>query len=91
VIERAVIYTQGNVLNVVDVFEQSKDQPASSDAMKSLEQVEREYIVHILEHTAWRIEGPRGAAKLLGLNPSTLRTRMIKLGIHKDNSKVNSH
>jgi PAS domain S-box-containing protein len=91
VIERAVIYTQGNVLNVVDVFE-TRDQPASSDALKSLEQVEREYIVHVLEHTSWRIEGARGAAKLLGLNPSTLRTRMIKLGIHKNNnSKVNSH
>ena len=91
VIERAVIYTQGNVLNVVDVFEQSKDQPASSEGMKSLEEVEREYIVHILEHTSWRIEGPRGAAKLLGMNPSTLRTRMIKLGIHKNTAKVNSH
>jgi DNA-binding NtrC family response regulator len=83
VIERAVIYTQGNVLNVVDVFEQTKE-PMSA-AMRSLEQVEREYIMHILEHTSWRIEGPRGAAKLLGLNPSTLRTRMIKLGIHKNN------
>ncbi len=89
VIERAVIYTQGNVLNVVDVFEQAKEQSQLS-AMKSLEQVEREYIMHILEHTSWRIEGPRGAAKLLGLNPSTLRTRMNKLGIHKQPT-ANSH
>jgi PAS domain S-box-containing protein len=93
VIERAVIYTQGSVLNVVDIFEQTKDLTPSATALKSLEEVEREYIIHILEHTSWRIEGPRGAAKLLGMNPSTLRTRMIKLGIHKDNnnSKVNSH
>ena len=91
VIERGVIYTQGSVLNVVDVFEQAKDQAPSSTTLKSLEEVEREYIVHILEHTSWRIEGPRGAAKLLGMNPSTLRTRMIKLGIHKNDSKVNSH
>jgi PAS domain S-box-containing protein len=89
VIERAVIYTQGSVLNVVDIFEQAREQ-ASETTLKSLEEVEREYIVHILEHTSWRIEGPRGAAKLLGMNPSTLRTRMIKLGINKNNSKVNS-
>ncbi len=91
VIERAVIYTQGDVLGVVDVFEQAKDQVPLSTSLKSLEEVEREYIIHILEHTSWRIEGPQGAAKLLGMNPSTLRTRMIKLGIHKNNSKVNNH
>jgi PAS domain S-box-containing protein len=92
VIERAVVYTQGNVLNVVDVFEQTKDHPSSTATLKSLEEVERDYILHILEHTSWRIEGPRGAAKLLGMHPSTLRTRMNKLGIHKNNnSAVNSH
>jgi DNA-binding NtrC family response regulator len=79
IIERAVIYTQGSVLNVVDVFETAKE----SLDLKSLEHVERDYIVQILEHTRWRIEGPNGAARLLGLNPSTLRTRMLKLGIHK--------
>jgi PAS domain S-box-containing protein len=91
VIERAVIYTQGDVLSVGDVFEQTRDQPQSSTTLKSLEEVEREYILHVLEHTSWRIEGPRGAAKLLGMNPSTLRTRMIKLGIHKNNSNANGH
>jgi len=91
VIERATIYTQGTVLNLVDVFEQPRETATDSLAMKSLEEVEREYIMHILEHTSWRIEGPRGAAKLLGMNPSTLRTRMIKLGIHKNNSNVNGH
>ena len=83
VIERAVIYAHGDVLSLVDIFEQPKDQTPSPTNLKSLEQVEREYILHILEHTSWRIEGPHGAAKLLGLNPSTLRTRMIKLGISK--------
>ncbi|HKP36499.1 MAG TPA: ABC transporter substrate binding protein [Pyrinomonadaceae bacterium] len=81
VIERAVIYTQGDVLHVVDLSESAREQAPT--AIKSLEQIEREYILYILEQTGWRIEGPRGAAKLLGLNPSTLRTRMIKLGIHK--------
>jgi PAS domain S-box-containing protein len=90
VIERAVIYTQGNLLSVGDVFEPAKDQATAPTTLKSLEDVEREYILHVLEHTSWRIEGPRGAAILLGLNPSTLRTRMIKLGIHKNNSHTNS-
>ncbi len=82
VVERAVIYTQGEVLHVVDLSESARKQAPT--VIKSLEQIEREYIIHVLELTGWRIEGPRGVAKLLGLNPSTLRTRMIKLGIHKD-------
>jgi DNA-binding NtrC family response regulator len=84
VIERAVIYTAGTALHVVDVFEPAREQPETE--VKRLEEVEREYIVNILTHTGWRIEGPNGAAKLLGLNPSTLRTRMLKLGIHKKNA-----
>jgi PAS domain S-box-containing protein len=81
VIERAVIHTQGNVLHLVDHFEAAPQ--GSSAAAKSLEEVEREYIIRTLENTGWRIEGPHGAARTLGLNPSTLRTRMVKLGIHK--------
>lgn len=81
VIERAVIHTQGPVLQSVDRFEQIPEETTSSP--KSLEDVEREYIIRTLENTGWRIEGPFGAAKILGLNPSTLRTRMLKLGIQR--------
>jgi DNA-binding protein Fis len=35
----------------------------------------------VLQQTGWRIEGKNGAALLLGLNPSTLRARMRKIGI----------
>jgi PAS domain S-box-containing protein len=81
VIERAVIHTQGSVLNLADRFDQTpEEQPSQS---KSLEEVEREHIIRTLEQTGWRIEGPYGAAKILGLNPSTLRTRMAKLQIQK--------
>jgi formate hydrogenlyase transcriptional activator len=48
-----------------------------------LEIVEREYILKILQQTNWLITGPRGAANILGLNPSTLRNRMKKLGISR--------
>ena len=80
VIERAVIHTKGSVLQVVDQFEQA---PHETVPTQTLEEVEREYIIRTLENTGWRVEGPVGAAKILGLNPSTLRTRMIKLGIQR--------
>ena len=80
-IERAVIHAKGNVLHSIDRFEEVSEEPPSS--AKTLEEVEREYIVRTLENTGWRIEGPHGAANILGLNPSTLRTRMVKLGIQR--------
>ncbi len=49
----------------------------------SLDEVGRNYILQILQQTGWRVEGPRGAARILGLNPSTLRSRMLKLGIRR--------
>jgi formate hydrogenlyase transcriptional activator len=49
----------------------------------SLDEVGKNYILRILEQTGWRVEGPKGAAKILGLNPSTLRSRMLKLGIRR--------
>jgi hypothetical protein len=41
------------------------------------------HITKVLEQTEWRIEGPKGAALILGLHPSTARSRMLKLGIRK--------
>ena len=82
VIERAVIHTQASVLQVVDRFEMAAE-PAPT---QTLEEVERDYILRTLENTGWRIEGKYGAARILGLNPSTLRTRMLKLGIQRRNS-----
>ena len=49
----------------------------------SLEEVERRHIEAVLEQTHWMIEGERGAARILNLNPSTLRSRMQKLGIKR--------
>ncbi len=80
VVERAVINTQGAVLRIADTFEQFQEQLSRP---MSLEEMEREYIIRILENTGWRVEGQYGAARILGLNPSTLRARMIRLGIHR--------
>jgi PAS domain S-box-containing protein len=49
----------------------------------SLDDVERRHIESVLNQTNWMIEGERGAARILDLNPSTLRSRMQKLGIKR--------
>jgi len=82
VIERGVINAQGQILHIADQFSEVKP-AATTDMTQTLEDVEREHITQTLDQTGWRIEGPSGAAKVLGLNPSTLRTRMVKLGIQK--------
>jgi formate hydrogenlyase transcriptional activator len=54
--------------------------PAGADALVD---VERRHIIEILRRTNWRIEGPSGAAKALGLKSSTLRSRIKKLAIRR--------
>jgi transcriptional regulator with GAF, ATPase, and Fis domain len=55
----------------------------AQDAIVTLEEGERIHIRQALAATAGRIHGADGAAALLGINPSTLRSRMKKLGITK--------
>lgn len=86
VIERAVINARGPVLEVPDDLS-TMQAKALAASVKTLEEIERDYIMRVLEDLRWRIDGPRGAARVLGLNPSTLRTRMAKLGIHKPNAR----
>jgi chemotaxis protein methyltransferase CheR len=81
VIERAVINTSGPKLRLVD--ELRKPHKDFKTTPRSLEDMERDHIVRVLDETKWRIDGPTGAALILGLNPSTLRSRMQKLGIQK--------
>ena len=79
IIERATILSSGPALHV--------ELPASSDQTVStgmtLEAVERQHITAVLEEVRWRIRGEGGAAQRLGLNPSTLESRMQKLGIKR--------
>jgi transcriptional regulator with GAF, ATPase, and Fis domain len=53
----------------------------SPESVPTLEQFERTRILEVLHQTNWRIEGPKGAAVILGLHPNTLRSRMNKLAI----------
>jgi formate hydrogenlyase transcriptional activator len=81
VIERAAILCSGPVLHLTDKLDIAP--PLSSSTAKTLEETERNQILKILSDTRWRIEGNNGAAEILGLNPSTLRARMHKLGIRR--------
>jgi formate hydrogenlyase transcriptional activator len=79
IIERAVILCPGPVLQLADKLEISS--PPLSSTMRTLEETERNQVLKILSDTRWRIEGKDGAAAILGLHPSTLRSRMHKLGM----------
>ena len=77
VIEQSMIITTGTTLNVQlpGTQEQRENQAVL------LKDVERNYILKILKQSGWRIRGKEGAAELLGLKPTTLDSRMKKLGI----------
>ncbi len=79
VIERAVILNQGSVLRI-HVPEQPSDTVHPPD---TLDDLERNHIIKILDKTGWRVSGDRGAARILNINPKTLESRMKKLGIKR--------
>ncbi len=84
IIERASILSTGNALHVSEnLFDSSNNIDTPNKTSPKLEDVERDHIINILNSTSWQIHGESGAAKVLGMNPSTLRTRMAKLGIKK--------
>jgi transcriptional regulator with GAF, ATPase, and Fis domain len=85
VIERAVIITEGPVLQIFDTFQPLKASDAiePEPSLKDMAAMEREHILRVLRETNWIIGGPRGAASILNIHPSTLRFRIKKLGIRR--------
>jgi PAS domain S-box-containing protein len=81
VLERAVLNSSGTKLRLVD--ELKKQSIDSTTPLKSMKDVERDHIVRVLEQTHWKVSGKDGAAEILGLDRSTLRARMRKLGIRQ--------
>jgi len=81
VLERAVINSPGPRLRLAD--ELKKPFKDLSTSQKTLEAVERDHIIRVLEQTRWKVSGKNGAAEILGLNRSTFRNRMRKLNIQK--------
>jgi len=91
VIERAAVTSTGRSLELPEPWhldapikgfaQNGAGGSAASTPGNTLEDRERAHIIQILNETHWRIDGPKGAAVVLGLRPSTLRSRMRKLGI----------
>ncbi len=84
VIERAMILSPGTTLDVGSWLPVSKSSDTSVKAYTpKLDDVEKEHIITVLKSTNWKVSGEKGAAKILGLNPTTLEARMKKLGIKR--------
>jgi formate hydrogenlyase transcriptional activator len=79
VVERAMIVGTGPRLT----FALPRTSSASTRRGPNLADVEREHIRQVLESTGWRIRGLGGAAERLGLQPTTLETRLVKLGLKR--------
>ena len=83
VIERAVILSEGPQLEPIDWLTPAIDKASGNGKVLTLEEMERQHITDVLEQTNWRVSGDKGAAKILGLNATTLEARMKKLGISR--------
>jgi PAS domain S-box-containing protein len=82
VIERAILNSSGPRLRLADdLAGTTRNQPPPS--LKSMQETEKDHILQALQSTNWRIDGAKGAALILDMNPSTLRSRIRKLGIQK--------
>jgi formate hydrogenlyase transcriptional activator len=80
IIERAMILTDGSELKI------SRLEPSTTDNHKkgTLDEIQIAHIKQTLETTGWRISGKNGAARILGVKPTTLRSKMDKLGIERN-------
>ena len=78
-IERAMILCTGTTL-VMDVPDGT---PSNATQPMTLEELERTHINSVLDKTGWRIRGRSGASEILGMKPTTLHSRMKKLGIKR--------
>jgi len=81
IIERAVIVSNTDKLIVGNWF--PKNNKKSENRILSFEENERKNILYALNATNWRISGPNGAAKILGIKATTLDYRIKKLGLKK--------
>jgi formate hydrogenlyase transcriptional activator len=80
VVERAMIGATGSRLTIALP---RPNAAAAASAPTRLVDVEREHILNVLESTGWRVRGAGGAAERLGLRPTTLETRMTRIGLKR--------
>ena len=81
-VESALISLEGKKLH----FDLPQNAAVATGKLKSLDEMEREYILEVLKAKNWKIRGEDGAASILGKPSSTLRSRMKKLGIKRPKS-----
>ena len=79
VVERAMIVATGTQLT----FKLPPSSAPSSGRSERLAEIQKNHILNVLENTGWRVRGLGGAADLLGLKPTTLETRLAKLGLSR--------
>jgi transcriptional regulator with GAF, ATPase, and Fis domain len=79
IIERAMILATGSKLEIE--LPNAGGVKCSHDV--KLEDIERKHCLNVLDMTGWRVRGKNGAAEMLGLKPTTLASRMAKLGIQR--------
>ena len=87
-VERAVITSESNVLQLPsDMLSQEQNNTINGETSNSsilpLIEMERKHILRALQRTGWQVSGPNGAARLLKMNPSTLRSRIKKHRLEK--------
>ncbi|HEY6368767.1 MAG TPA: sigma 54-interacting transcriptional regulator [Candidatus Binatia bacterium] len=82
VIERSMVLAGGPIIQIDEPMMRSGEAVQES-TLDTLENAERNHILRALKETHWVIHGKKGAAEILGINPSTLRSRMEKLGIKR--------
>jgi transcriptional regulator with GAF, ATPase, and Fis domain len=85
VVERAMITADGSALKI-ELPTTPVRRPGSTPL--PLRALEREHVLAVLQESGWRVRGPRGAAVVLGLPPTTLEHRMRRLGIARPGKKL---
>jgi two-component system, NtrC family, response regulator HydG len=83
IIERAVLLAQGNLITKLPMTMTSPAVGEQDRKIKTMEENEKEYIVDVLKKCNGKIFGKGGAAEMMNVNPSTLNSRIKKLGINK--------
>lgn len=84
IIERAVIISPEDQLKLGEWFMASMKSNPGESKFDTLEKFEKNYILKVLNHTNWKISGAGGAAELLDMKPTTLESRIKKLGITRN-------
>jgi PAS domain S-box-containing protein len=86
ILEHSLIISKGDYLEIPKAYFVQAPEAEERSALLPLDEYEKQYILEVLKKTEGVIYGQKGAASILGLKPTTLQSRMKKLGIKKSNA-----